>query len=260
MVLPGAGPAVMSASMRTGYKNTPMASVLVALLAVVVLSACDGQPDAPRAPGVQGEAEPSRDAGSASDVAPSFTERPAAPVRATTPPAPETKAQLLALAAMQQVGQTTKYDPAYVKLAYPGGDVPIDRGVCTDVVVRALRKLGVDLQVLIHEDMKAAFDSYPQNWGLKRPDRNIDHRRVPNIARYLHRKGKAVPVTRDAGDYRPGDIVVWRLADGRLHMGIVSNVLVPGTQRHEIVHNFGAGAQREDRLFELEVIDHFRYF
>lgn len=240
--------------MELDYHSRYTRAAIAATAIAVILVACDGRTELSPNPGPRPETAPS-----ASDP-PARAEPAAAPATAPAPPRPASKGERLAHAALEQVGQTTKYDPAYVGLAYPGGDVPLDRGVCTDVVVRALRKLDVDLQVLIHEDMKAAFDSYPQNWGLKRPDRNIDHRRVPNIARYLHRKGKAVPVTRDAGDYRPGDIVVWRLADGRLHMGIVSNVLVPGTQRHEIVHNFGAGAQREDRLFELEVIDHFRYF
>ena len=176
------------------------------------------------------------------------------------PPAPKTKAEQLAVAAMEQVGQTTKYDPAYVKLAYPGGDVPIERGVCTDVIVRALRKLDVDMQVLIHEDMKASFKSYPDLWGLSRPDPNIDHRRVPNIAAFLRRKGKTVPVTSNARDYLPGDIVVWKLPGGRQHTGIVSNARARGTDRCKIVHNIGAGTQLEDVLFAFEITDHFRYF
>ena len=173
---------------------------------------------------------------------------------------PKTKAERLAAWAMEQVGRTTKYDPSYVKLAYPGGDVPMDRGVCTDVVVRALRRAGVDLQVLIHEDMRGSFGSYPKLWGLKRPDANIDHRRVPNIATFLRRAGKAVPVTKNAGDYRPGDIVVWRFRDGRPHMGIVSVRRVPGTGRYHVVHNIGAGTQVQDCLFAFEITGHFRYF
>lgn len=173
---------------------------------------------------------------------------------------PDTPVDRLIAGALEQVGKTTTYDPAYVKLEYPGGDVPIERGVCTDVLVRAFRKAGVDLQVLIHEDMTAAFKSYPNLWGLSRPDRNIDHRRVPNITTFLHRTGKAVPVTKHGGDYLPGDIVVWRLPNGRLHTGIVSNVMVSGTQRHKVVHNIGAGAQLEDMLFRFEITDHFRYY
>ncbi len=176
------------------------------------------------------------------------------------PPAPKTKAEQLAVAAMEQVGRTTKYDPAYVKLAYPGGDLPIERGVCTDVIVRALRKLDVDVQVLIHEDMKASFKSYPNLWGLSRPDPNIDHRRVPNIAAFLRRKGKTVPVTSDPKDYLPGDIVIWKLPGGRQHTGIVSNARSRGTDRYKIAHNIGAGTQLEDVLFAFEITHHFRYF
>ena len=161
---------------------------------------------------------------------------------------------------MEQVGETTTYDPSYVKLVYPGGDVPMDRGVCTDVVVRALRRLGVDLQLLIHEDMMASFSSYPDLWGLRRPDSNIDHRRVPNIVTFLRRKGKALGVTKNASDYLPGDIVVWRLSGNRPHMGIVSSVRVSGADRYKIIHNVGAGAQLEDSLLEFEITGHFRYF
>jgi uncharacterized protein YijF (DUF1287 family) len=170
------------------------------------------------------------------------------------------KASLVVEGAMDQIGKTTKYDPSYVRLDYPGGDVPIDRGVCTDVVIRALRAAGVDLQVLIHEDMKRSFESYPDNWGLSKPDRNIDHRRVPNIATFLRRKGKALPVTKDPADYQPGDIVAWKIPDGRPHMGIVSNVQVRGTGRCLAIHNIGRGAKLEDRLFTFEITGHYRYF
>ena len=173
---------------------------------------------------------------------------------------PRSKAEQLALAAVEQVGKTTKYDPACVRLAYPGGDVPIDGGVCTDVIVRALRKVGVDLQSLIHEDMSAAFGSYPNLWGLSRPDPNIDHRRVPNIATFLRRKNKMVTVTHKAGDYLPGDIVVWKLSNGRKHMGVVSNVRVGETDRCKIVHNIGAGTVLQDALFGFVITHHFRYF
>jgi uncharacterized protein YijF (DUF1287 family) len=182
------------------------------------------------------------------------------PAPVSEPSRPPTKSHLVAAAAMDQVGKTTTYDPAYVKLAYPGGDVPIDRGVCTDVVVRALRKLGVDLQVLIHEDMTASFESYPNLWNLKRPDPNIDHRRVPNIATFLRRKGKAIAVNDNAADYLPGDIVVWRFPDGRPHIGIVSNVLIENQTRHKMVHNVGAGACVQDVLFVYKIERHFRYF
>jgi hypothetical protein len=166
----------------------------------------------------------------------------------------------LAAAAADQIGKTTLYDPSYVKLAYPGGDVPMDRGVCSDVVVRALRETGMDLQALIHEDMKAAFDRCPKIWGLTRPDPNIDHRRVPNIATFFRRQGKALPVTREAADYRPGDIVAWKLGGGRPHIGVVSNTPAPGHRRYQMVHNIGAGAQLEDVLFACEITGHFRVY
>lgn len=163
-------------------------------------------------------------------------------------------------AALQQLDQTLYYDPSYQRLAYPGGDVPLDRGVCTDVVVRAFRKAGVDLQVLVHDDMKAAFSAYPQQWGLARPDPNIDHRRVPNMMTFFKRKNRALPHSEDPAAYRPGDVVAWRLPGGRLHVGIVSNVRAPDTRRYLMVHNIGAGAKLEDILFAFDIIGHYRYF
>lgn len=161
--------------------------------------------------------------------------------------------------AKRQVGVTRSYDPAYRKLAYPGGDVPMEVGVCTDVVIRAYRHTGVDLQVLVHEDMKRNFSAYPKNWGLRRPDRNIDHRRVPNLATFFRRKGGALPVTRKGADYKPGEIVTWRLSSGVPHIGLVSDVRVPGTDRYKVVHNIGAGAQLEDVLFAYQVTGHYRF-
>src|SRR6185503_15331399 len=118
-----------------------------------------------------------------------------------------------------QVGVTVRYDPSYRQLDYPGGDVPRDRGVCSDVVVRAFRAVGVDLQVAVHEDMQQHFRDYPQLWGLRAPDRNIDHRRVPNLMRYFERQGKRVA---PGAGYRPGDVVAWRLPNGLLHIGVVA--------------------------------------
>lgn len=163
-------------------------------------------------------------------------------------------------AAIAQVGKTVGYDSAYRQLAYPNGDVPIERGVCTDVVIRAFRAAGLDLQVLVHEDMKRNFSAYPRNWGLARPDTNIDHRRVPNLATFFRRKGKSLPVTRRDGDYAPGDVVTWRLSSGVPHIGIVSNRRAPGTGRYLVVHNIGAGAQIEDVLFAYEVTGRYRWF
>lgn len=161
--------------------------------------------------------------------------------------------------AKRQVGVTTGYDSAYRSIAYPNGDVPQNVGVCTDVIVRAYRHAGVDLQVLVHEDMKAHFEAYPRKWGLRRPDTNIDHRRVPNLATFFTRRGGKLPVTRRGADYQPGDVITWRLSSGVPHIGIVSDVPVPGTDRHLVVHNIGYGARNDDVLFAYEVSGHYRW-
>ena len=164
----------------------------------------------------------------------------------------------LALAAEDRANHRVVYDPKYVRIAYPMGDVPADTGVCTDVVVRSFRKVGVDLQQLVHEDMRRAFHRYPKIWGLKRPDTNIDHRRVPNLETFLTRQGASVPVTSDPADYLPGDVVTWRLADGRPHMGIVSTRKGQGGVPL-IAHNIGAGPRVENMLFALDIHRHFRW-
>jgi len=163
-------------------------------------------------------------------------------------------------AARGQVGVTLHYDPAYRKLAYPGGDVPAERGVCTDVIVRALRTArAIDLQRQVHEDMKANWDAYPHpwRWRLSKPDTNIDHRRVPNLMTFFKRAGRSAPLTRAAADYLPGDIVAWDLGRGILHIGIVSDrASADGTPF--VVHNIGAGTLEEDILFRYTVIGHYR--
>lgn len=164
----------------------------------------------------------------------------------------------LVSAARAQVGVTLLYDGSYVRLAYPGGDVPIVRGVCTDVLVRAYREQGVDLQVLVHEDMRRAWDAYPKTWGLTRPDRHIDHRRVPNLAVFFARHGTTLGVGRDPRDYTAGDIVTWRLASGVPHIGIVSNRrAADGTPL--VIHNIGWGTREDDALFANTITGHFRY-
>jgi uncharacterized protein YijF (DUF1287 family) len=166
----------------------------------------------------------------------------------------------LVTAARAQIGVTVHYDPAYRTLAYPGGDVPADRGVCTDVIVRTLRTArGADLQRLVHEDLKAHWDDYPheRRWGLSKPDPNIDHRRVPNLMAYFQRAGYAAPLTRKAADYLPGDVVAWDLGRGILHIGIVSD-MVSVSDTPLVVHNIGAGAREEDILFRFTVIGHYR--
>src|ERR1044071_3566881 len=160
--------------------------------------------------------------------------------------------------ALAQTEQTTIYDPAYVKFTYPGGDLPIERGVCADVIVRAFRKGGVDLQKEVHEDMARNFAIYPNRWGLKAPDTNIDHRRVPNLMTYFKRRGKSLPITEQAKDYEPGDIVAWDLGRGLLHIGIVANAHPPQSENYYMIHNIGAGAQMEDIMFSWRIIGHYR--
>lgn len=166
----------------------------------------------------------------------------------------------LAAAAIAQTKSEVLYDPSYRIIAYPGGDVPADRGVCADVVVRALRQVGVDLQQRVHEDMKAAFAAYPNLWGLSRPDRNIDHRRAPNLEIYLTRAGARLPLSLRADDFRPGDIVAWNLrgdAGFLPHIGVVADgVGVSGWPL--VVHNIGAGPKLEDVLFLWPMTGHYR--
>ncbi len=168
------------------------------------------------------------------------------------------KALKIVKSAKNQIGRTIIYDPSYVVLKYPGGDVPIDRGVCTDVVIRALRDgLGMDLQKLVHEDMKRNFSKYPKKWGLKKPDSNIDHRRVPNLMRYFRRKGYSIAVTRNAKDYLPGDIVTCTVPPGLPHIMIVSDI-VNANGVPFVIHNIGQGTLEEDRLFEFPLTGHYR--
>ncbi|MDD1622035.1 MAG: DUF1287 domain-containing protein [Methylococcaceae bacterium] len=166
--------------------------------------------------------------------------------------------QDLADTAKAQIGVTLHYDSRYQKLAYPGGDVPLDRGVCTDVIIRAYRKFGIDLQVLVHQDMVKAWNQYPHLWSLKSTDKNIDHRRVPNLATFFKRRGQSLPVSNEPKAFLPGDIVTWQLPSGVPHIGLVSN------ERSKagvslIIHNIGGGTLLEDRLFEFKITGHYRY-
>lgn len=167
------------------------------------------------------------------------------------------EAEALVRAAEGQVGVTTVYDSAYVALDFPGGDVPPDRGVCTDVLVRAFRVAhGIDLQAAVNADMKANFSRYPANWGLTRPDRNIDHRRVPNLARLFQRMGAELPLSSDPAAFLPGDIVTSMLPGNLPHVMIVTDR--PGASAPMVVHNIGAGTRVEDRLFDHPLTGHFR--
>ena len=172
--------------------------------------------------------------------------------------ASERAARLIA-AARDQIGVTLTYDPAYTALDYPGGDVPRAKGVCTDVVIRAYRDgLSIDLQKLVHEDMKAHFSAYPHNWGLRRPDRNIDHRRVPNLRTFFTRADAQMPLTQDAKIWQPGDIFT-SVIDGRLpHTGIVSDrMAADGTPM--VIHNIGGGTREEPVLFAYKLTGRYRY-
>lgn len=167
--------------------------------------------------------------------------------------------QQLADSALVLTKQRVTYDPIYRVIDYPNGDVPGDKGVCTDVVIRAYRKLGIDLQKEVHEDMKLNFDNYPKNWGLLRPDKNIDHRRVPNLMAFFTRHGTVKKITNHPNDYQPGDIVCWNLGGGITHIGIVTRKKSTDGQRYLIVHNIGGGQVLEDCLFSYKIIGHYGF-
>ena len=161
-------------------------------------------------------------------------------------------------AALAITKDKVEYDGTYYRIKYPNGDVPANIGVCTDVVIRSYRKLGADLQQLVHEDMKANFSKYPKAWGLSSPDTNIDHRRVPNLQVFFTRKGQKLTVTNNASDYKPGDIVTWMLPSNHPHIGIVVNKK-GAAGRYKMVHNIGYGQNLDDCLFEYKITGHYRY-
>jgi len=165
----------------------------------------------------------------------------------------------LVVAALSIVNTEIIYDPSYFSIAYPNGDIPAAKGVCTDVVIRAYRKLGIDLQKEVHLDMKANFNAYPKNWGLQTTDKNIDHRRVPNLMTFLKRKGAQKPITNQPSDYLPGDIVCWNLGGTITHIGIVVNKKSLDNERYLVVHNIGNGQVLADCLFDFKIIGHYRY-
>jgi len=165
----------------------------------------------------------------------------------------------LADSAIVLTKQHVQYDPTYFQLKYPNGDVPANKGVCTDVIIRAYRKLGIDLQKEIHEDMKANFSKYPKKWGLSKTDKNIDHRRVPNLMTFFSRHGIVKQISQNAKDYYPGEIVCWDLGGGITHIGIISRKKSTDKLRYLIIHNIGAGQVLEDCLFNLKIIGHYRF-
>jgi len=165
----------------------------------------------------------------------------------------------LVKAALELTKDKVTYDPSYFSIDYPNGDVPSNKGVCTDVVIRAYRKIGIDLQKNVHLDMKANFNKYPKLWGLKTTDRNIDHRRVPNLMTYFKRKGEEKSISTKAKDYVAGDIVCWNLGGAITHIGIVVNKKSKDGKRNLIVHNIGGGQVVQDCLFSFKIIGHYRY-
>jgi len=169
------------------------------------------------------------------------------------------KPESISQAAIELTKDNVVYDGRYYSIAYPGGDVSKGKGVCTDVIVRAYRAIGLDLQKEVHEDMSANFELYPKIWGLSGPDSNIDHRRVPNLMTYFERQNAQLTITNKGLDYLPGDIVAWRLDSGLTHIGVVVNVLSLDKKRYKIVHNIGTGQVLEDCLFDFAIIGHYRF-
>jgi hypothetical protein len=166
----------------------------------------------------------------------------------------------LVAAAIERTHHSVRYDGSYVGIPYPGGDVPADTGVCTDEVIRAYRAVGVDLQKEVHEDMKRNFSVYPHLGGARRPDANIDHRRVPILMVFFSRQGEELKITQRAEDYAPGDLVTWDLGGNVPHIGIVVDQKSPASGRYLIVHNIGQGPRMEDVLFNWKITGHYRYF
>jgi len=163
--------------------------------------------------------------------------------------------------AIERTRHSVRYDGRYISIPYPGGDVPGDMGVCTDVIIRSYRELGIDLQKLVHLDMKSDYDAYPSRriWGLSRPDTNIDHRRVPNLQVFFSRKGQWLEISSNAADYKPGSLVTWMLPGNLPHIGIVTNNINPISGNPLIVHNIGAGPKMEDILFSYPITGHYRF-
>ena len=163
--------------------------------------------------------------------------------------------------AIEQTKTTRGYTQDYFVIGYPNGDVPIETGACTDVIIRSFRKAGIDLQKEVHEDMRQNFAAYPKKWGLGAPDKNIDHRRVPNLQTFFKRRGKSLTPSLSSESYRPGDVVSWDIdGSGMTHIGLVSNLRSEKTGRYLIIHNIGRGVNAEDRLFAWKITGHFRYF
>ncbi|CAI8363136.1 MAG: Uncharacterised protein [Polaribacter sp. SA4-10] len=171
----------------------------------------------------------------------------------------QTRQEKLSKAALMLTNDSVVYDPSYLPIDYPNGDVPKEIGVCTDVVIRTFRKIGIDLQKEVHEDMKQHFELYPKLWGLKRPDTNIDHRRVRNLMTFFSRKGIVKAITKNPKDYVPGEVICWSLGGGITHTGMVVNKKSKDGKRFLIVHNIGSGQIIQDCLFDYKIIGHYQF-
>ena len=180
----------------------------------------------------------------------------------TAPTEAKNFAEKLSNAAISIIDPAIDYDPAYFSIEYPNGDVPKNKGVCTDVIIRSYRILGIDLQKEVHEDMIANFFKYPnlEKWGMTKTDTNIDHRRVPNLEIFFERKGEKLPVTQDPKDYKTGEIVTWLINNKLPHIGIVTSKKSSDGKRNLIVHNVGNGQVLQDCLFEYKIVGHYRYW
>lgn len=240
--------------------STPRHPILAALAATLLLGCglTEAGSEAQAAPADSTRPEP----GSAASSGPPSAAAPA-PSAATAGPIDAASGEAsffdrLVAAAIERTRHRVRYDGAYHSINYPGGDVPAHIGVCTDVVIRAYRGVGVDLQVLVHEDMKAAFRAYPRNWGLSRPDSNIDHRRVPNLQTFFRRAGAELPVSDEPAAYAPGDLVTWMVSGNLPHIGIVTDRRAP-SGNPLIAHNIGRGPVLEDMLFEYPITGRYRF-
>ena len=180
----------------------------------------------------------------------------------TTPTAAKNFAEKLSNAAISIIDPSIDYDPAYFSIEYPNGDVPKNKGVCTDVIIRSYRKLGIDLQKEVHEDMIENFSKYPnlEKWGMTKTDTNIDHRRVPNLEIFFERNGQKLSITQDPKDYKTGEIVTWLINNKLPHIGIVTSKKSSDGKRNLIVHNVGNGQVLQDCLFEYKIVGHYRYW
>ena len=230
----------------------------MALVMFFLISACDKQSNS-----VENESIPNKqiDTSQKQEVTPDVVQK-IPPPPAEEPAIPPTFFEKLSRSALERTTHSIVYDGSYVKLKYPMGDVSPYKGVCTDVIVRSYRELGIDLQELVHEDMKVNFSLYPsrQLWGHRKPDTNIDHRRVPNLRVFFERKGTVLEITDNPSDYQPGDMVTWTLGVRKPHIGIVAEQLsMNNPRRHLVIHNIGEGTVLEDMLFDFEITGHYRY-